>query len=86
MKAKNVRKNLGKEVYIKVPLEEATNCSGKGLYVGERERLLKTPLTLYSDIDHDGDVVLRNIEGAEIFVHHKFIKLVKKDSTNEETN
>lgn len=84
MKAKNVSKNIGKEVVFKVPLEEVTNCDGCYLWNLEHEQLSKAPLRLGSDeIDSQGDVSVINSDGDGNWVHHKFIKLAHKEYNND---
>lgn len=79
MKAKNVSKHVGKEVYIKVPLEQVTSsCVGADLADWEIERLANPPLTISTGyVYDDGDVALLNRYGCYAYVNHKFIKLVK---------
>lgn len=79
MKAKNVRKHVGKEVVVKTPYDTVTNFNGQPLSYAEIEIISLGGLSILDGIVRsNGDVRLRNTLKNVLFVHHKFIKLVKK--------
>lgn len=86
MKARNISKNIGKEVVIKVPLEEVTNCNGCALFKSECYLLEYPPLKIYEGRHGvyfntlTGDVTIENSLGQAVRVHHNFIKLASEES------